>query len=88
MENRDDDQAARWYDVAWSNDSVELSWWNEADAGERLTFAEFPGGENAMVDHVAKSIVFPEKAKTDGVQGKVEQPLFMWGESGKYKCVS
>ncbi len=53
MENRDDDQAARWYDVAWSNDPVELSWWNEEDAGERLTFAEFPGGENAMVDHVA-----------------------------------
>lgn len=71
MVNRDDDQAARWYDVAWSNDPVELSWWNEEDAGGRFTFAEFPGGENAMADHVAKSIVYPEKAKTDEVQGKV-----------------
>lgn len=71
MVNRDDDQAVRWYDVAWSNDPVELSWWDEEDAGGRFTFAEFPGGENAMADHVAKSIVYPEKAKTDGVQGKV-----------------
>lgn len=71
MVNRNDDSAARWYDVAWSKDTANWPWWNEEDAAEGFATAEFPGGFEAMADYVAKSVVYPEKAKTDGVQGKV-----------------
>ena len=71
MVNRDDDQAARWYDVAWSNDPTALCWWNEEDAAERFALAEYPGGVDAMANYIANSVVYPEKAKADGVQGKV-----------------
>ena len=71
MVNRDDDSAARWYDVAWSKDTANWPWWNEEDAAEGFATAEFPGGFEAMADYIAKSVVYPEKAKTDGVQGKV-----------------
>ena len=71
MVDRDGDTAARWYDVAWSKDPAALCWWNEEDAADGFALAEYPGGQDAMVDYVAKSIVYPEKAKADGVQGKV-----------------
>lgn len=67
----DDNPSARWYDVAWSEDTASLSWWNEEDAMNIFTLAEYPGGMNAMVDYVANSVVYPEKAKADNVQGKV-----------------
>ena len=71
MVDRDGDTAARWYDVAWSKDPAALCWWNDEDAADGFALAEYPGGQDAMVDYVAKSIVYPEKAKADGVQGKV-----------------
>ena len=71
MVDRDGDTAARWYDVAWSKDPAALCWWNEEDAADGFALAEYLGGQDAMVDYVAKSIVYPEKAKADGVQGKV-----------------
>ena len=71
MVNRDDDQAARWYDVAWSNDPTALCWWNEEDAAVGFALAEYPGGQDAMANYVAGSIDYPEKAKADNVQGKV-----------------
>ena len=71
MVNRDDDQAARWYDVAWSDDPTALCWWNEEDAAEGFALAEYPGGVDAMANYIASSVVYPEKAKADNVQGKV-----------------
>ena len=71
MAKSDEDQTARWYDVAWSEDTASLSWWNEEDAMNIFTLAEYPGGINAMIDYVFKSVVYPEKAKADNVQGKV-----------------
>ena len=71
MVNRDDSTVARWYDVAWSNDTTALSWWNDEDPDVGFALAEYPGGFEAMVDFIAKSVVYPEKAKADGVEGKV-----------------
>ena len=71
MVNQDDDNAAHWYDVAWSKDTANWPWWNEEDAGEGFELAEFPGGFEALGDYIAKSVVYPEQAKTDGVEGKV-----------------
>lgn len=71
MVDRDGDTAARWYDVAWSKDPAALCWWNEEDAADGFALAEYLGGQDAMVDYVAKSVVYPEKAKADNVQGKV-----------------
>ena len=71
MAKSDEDQTARWYDVAWSEDTASLSWWNEEDAMNIFTLAEYPGGINAMIDYFFKSVVYPEKAKADNVQGKV-----------------
>lgn len=70
MVNLNDSAAARWYDVAWADDRAALSWWNEEDSG-KFELAEYPGGLEAMSSYIAKSVVYPEKAKTDGVQGKV-----------------
>lgn len=64
----DDNPMARWYDVAWSEDTASLSWWNKEDAMGIFTLAEYPGG---MASYIAKSVVYPEKAKADNVQGKV-----------------
>ena len=71
MVNRDDYAAARWYDVTWSEDTASVSWWDEEDAMKVFSLAEYPGGLEAMSSYIAKSVVYPEKAKTDGVQGKV-----------------
>ena len=71
MVNRDDSTVARWYDVAWSNDTTALSWWNEEDPDVGFALAEYPGGSEAMADYISKSVVYPEKAKADNVQGKV-----------------
>ncbi len=71
MVNRDDSTVARWYDVAWSNDTTALSWWNEEDPDVGFALAEYPGGFEAMADYIAKSVVYPEKAKAEGVEGKV-----------------
>lgn len=71
MVNRDDSTMARWYDVAWSNDTTALSWWNQEDPAVGFALAGYPGGFEAMADYIAKSVVYPEKAKEDGVQGKV-----------------
>ena len=70
MVNLNDSAAARWYDVAWADDRAALSWWDEEDSG-KFKLAEYPGGLEAMSSYIAKSVVYPEKAKTDGVQGKV-----------------
>ena len=67
----DDAQTTRWYDVAWSNDTTALSWWNEEDPDVGFALAEYLGGSEAMADYIAKSVVYPEKAKADNVQGKV-----------------
>ena len=67
----DDAQTTRWYDVAWSNDTTALSWWNEEDPDVGFALAEYQGGSEAMADYIAKSVVYPEKAKADNVQGKV-----------------
>ena len=71
MVNRDDSTVARWYDVAWSNDTTALSWWNDEDPDVGFALAGYPGGFEAMVDFIAKSVVYPEKAKAEGVEGKV-----------------
>ena len=70
MVNLDDSAAARWYDVAWADDQAALSWWNEEDGG-KFELAGYPGGLEAMSNYIAKSVVYPEKAKADNVQGKV-----------------
>ena len=70
MVNLEDSAAARWYDVAWADDRAALSWWDEEDSG-KFELAEYPGGVEAMSSYIAKSVVYPEKAKADGVQGKV-----------------
>jgi len=70
MVNLNDSAAARWYDVAWADDRAALSWWDEEDSG-KFELAEYPGGLEAMSSYIAKSVVYPEKAKADGVQGKV-----------------
>ena len=70
MVNLNDSAAARWYDVAWADDRAALSWWDEEDSG-KFKLAEYPGGLEAMSSYIAKSVVYPEKAKADGVQGKV-----------------
>ena len=70
MVNLEDSAAARWYDVAWADDRAALSWWDEEDSG-KFKLAEYPGGVEAMSSYIAKSVVYPEKAKADGVQGKV-----------------
>ena len=70
MVNLNDSAAARWYDVAWADDRDALSWWDEEDSG-KFKLAEYPGGMEAMANYVSNSVVYPEKAKADNVQGKV-----------------
>jgi len=70
MVNLNDSAAARWYDVAWADDRAALSWWDEEDGG-KFELAGYPGGLEAMSNYIAKSVVYPEKAKADGMQGMV-----------------
>ena len=65
-----DDSTINWYQVAWNNEEEMLDWFNKEDNG-LFSLAEYPGGFEAMAAHVAKSVVYPEKAKAEGVQGKV-----------------
>jgi len=32
---------------------------------------EFPGGQKALLDYIAKNVIYPEKAKENGVKGRV-----------------
>jgi TonB family protein len=64
------DSSVNWYQVAWNDADDILDWFNKED-NSPIELAEYPGGENAMADYMAKTIVFPEKAKADGMQGKV-----------------
>ena len=71
MLNLSDSSADKWYQVAWNDDEESLlNWWNKEDNGY-IQLAEIPGGFEALADYIAKSIVYPEQAKTDGVEGKV-----------------
>ena len=70
MLNLSDSSADKWYQVAWNDEESLLNWFNEEDNGY-IQLAEFPGGFEALADYIAKSIVYPEQAKTDGVEGKV-----------------
>ena len=70
MLNLDDSTADIWFQVAWGDEESLLNWFNEEDNGY-IQLAEFPGGFEALADYIAKSIVYPEQAKTDEVEGKV-----------------
>ena len=71
MLNLDDSIADKWFQVAWNDEeSLLLNWFNEEDNGY-IQLAEIPGGFEALADYIAKSIVYPEQAKIDGVEGKV-----------------
>ena len=70
MLNLDDSIADKWFQVAWNDEESLLNWFNEEDNGY-IQLAEIPGGFEALADYIAKSIVYPEQAKTDGVEGKV-----------------
>ena len=65
-----DDSTVNWYQVAWNDEEDMLDWFNKEDY-RFFSLAEYPGGLEAMSSYIAKSVVYPEKAKTDGVQGKV-----------------
>ena len=70
MLNLDDSIADKWFQVAWNDEESLLNWFNEEDNGY-IQLAEFPGGFEALADYIAKSIVYPEQARTDEVEGKV-----------------
>ena len=65
-----DDSTVKWYQVAWNDEEEMLDWFNKEDNGP-FELAEFPGGFEAMGAYIAKSIVYPEQAKADGVEGRV-----------------
>ena len=65
-----DDSTVKWYQVAWNNEEEMLDWFSKEDNGP-FSLAEYPGGFEAMSAYISKSIVYPEKAKADGVEGKV-----------------
>ena len=65
-----DDSTVNWYQVAWNDEEEMLDWFNKEDNGP-FSLAEYPGGYEALGDYLAKSIVYPEQAKADGVQGRV-----------------
>jgi hypothetical protein len=48
------------------NDAINDSMWNEYD-----TRAEFPGGENALINFVKQNLSYPLSAINDSVQGRV-----------------
>lgn len=64
------DSSVNWYQVAWNDADDILDWFNEEDNGY-IQLAEIPGGFEALADYIAKSIVYPEQARTDEVEGKV-----------------
>lgn len=65
-----DDSTVNWYQVAWNDGEEMLDWFNKEDNGP-FSLAEYPGGFEAMAAYIAKSVVYPEKAKAEGVEGKV-----------------
>ena len=65
-----DDSTVNWYQVAWNDEEEMLDWFSKEDNGP-FSLAEYPGGFEAMSAYISKSIVYPEKAKADGVEGKV-----------------
>ena len=65
-----DDSTVKWYQVAWNDEEEMLDWFSKEDNGP-FSLAEYPGGFEAMSAYISKSIVYPEKAKADGVEGKV-----------------
>ena len=65
-----DDSTVNWYQVAWNDGEDMLDWFNKEDNGP-FSLAEYPGGFEAMAAYIAKSVVYPEKAKAEGVEGKV-----------------
>ena len=65
-----DDSTVKWYQVAWNDEEEMLDWFSKEDNGP-FSLAEYPGGFEAMAAYISKSIVYPEKAKADGVEGKV-----------------
>ncbi|MBR6992010.1 MAG: M56 family metallopeptidase [Bacteroidales bacterium] len=64
------DSSVNWYQVAWNDADDILDWFNKEDNGY-IQLAEIPGGFEALADYIAKSIVYPEQARTDEVEGKV-----------------
>lgn len=64
------DSSVNWYQVAWNDADDILDWFNKED-NSPIELAEFPGGFEAMGNFIAQSIVYPEQAKTDGVEGRV-----------------
>ncbi len=65
-----DDSTVKWYQVAWNHEEEMLDWFNKEDNGP-FSLAEYPGGFEAMAAYFTESVVYPEKAKADGVEGKV-----------------
>ncbi len=65
-----DDSTVKWYQVAWNDEEEMLDWFSKEDNGP-FSLAEYPGGFEAMSAYISKSVVYPEKAKADGVEGKV-----------------
>ena len=65
-----DDSTVNWYQVAWNDGEDMLDWFNKEDY-RFFSLAEYPGGFEAMAAYIAKSVVYPEKAKAEGVEGKV-----------------
>ncbi len=65
-----DDSTVKWYQVAWNDEEEMLDWFSKEDNGP-FSLAEYPGGFEAMAAYIAKSVVYPEKAKAEGVEGKV-----------------
>ena len=65
-----DDSTVNWYQVAWNDEEDMLDWFNKEDY-RFFSLAEYPGGFEAMAAYIAKSVVYPEKAKAEGVEGKV-----------------
>lgn len=64
------DSSVNWYQVAWNDADDILDWFNKED-NSPIELAEFPGGFDALGNYIATSIVYPEQAKTDGVEGRV-----------------
>lgn len=65
-----DDSTVKWYQVAWNDEEEMLDWFSKEDNGP-FSLAEYPGGFEAMSAYISKSVVYPEKAKAEGVEGKV-----------------
>ncbi|MBR3435300.1 MAG: TonB family protein [Bacteroidales bacterium] len=65
-----DDSTVNWYQVAWNDEEDMLDWFNKEDY-RFFSLAEYPGGFEAMAAYIAESVVYPEKAKAEGVEGKV-----------------